>query len=559
MTPYDAMNIAIALCDALEFAHGEGVVHRDIKPENILIDEGGQVKVADFGLAKILGSGAGDVALTGSGLSMGTPYYMAPEQRGASGGIDRRTDLYSLGVVLYEMLTGELPVGHFRPVSVAARTTPRLDAVVLKAMDTDPDRRYAGAGEIKSELERIACSEPMSVLLGRPAAGRLGGPALIAAVCSALLLGLGILLALRLRRHARPRDVVAFGGHYYKVLYENIGWETARRKCRSMGGDLAVVNSREEDLFLAGISRSHVWIGASDARKEGAWVWVDGTPLDYANWDFREPNNRIDPDTGEGEHYLMISRYGKWNDLAGNSPIINGYICEWEGTAHPGPLKITTAKQLHDALKQANPRYTGAGVVEVEDGRISRLDLVHTHVTDLSPLRGLPLSHLNISWSDVTELSALDGMPLESLEMSYSAVADLSPLAGMHLDSLRIEGTKVGDLTPIRGMPLRYLDISHTRVTDLSPLTGMGLAELHMNCVKVTDLTPVGGMPLRKIGLLDTPVSDLSPLGTCPSLESVDVPVGAGGIECLKGLTGLKILNRQPPERLWREHSAAPE
>ncbi|HUE70320.1 MAG TPA: serine/threonine-protein kinase, partial [Pirellulaceae bacterium] len=111
LTAAEALAIVPQICEALQFAHDEGIVHRDIKPENILIDKRGRVKIADFGLAKLLGADAGDHSLTATNQVMGTLRYMAPEQMQGSREVDHRADIYSLGVVFYELLTGELPMG----------------------------------------------------------------------------------------------------------------------------------------------------------------------------------------------------------------------------------------------------------------------------------------------------------------------------------------------------------------------------------------------------------------------------------------------------------------
>src|ERR1022692_1286078 len=151
--------LAIQICTALQFAHDEGVVHRDIKPENILITKKGQVKIADFGLAKLL-SNAPDTALTMSQAAMGTMNYMAPEQRQNAQGVDHRADIYSLGVVFYEMLTGEVPMGRFDAPSKKVQIDVRLDEVVLRALEREPARRYQHVSEVKSNVETITSSIP---------------------------------------------------------------------------------------------------------------------------------------------------------------------------------------------------------------------------------------------------------------------------------------------------------------------------------------------------------------------------------------------------------------
>src|SRR5262249_18237663 len=156
LPPQQALQIVPQICDALQYAHEEGVVHRDIKPENILLDRKGRVKIADFGLAKLLGRDTGDFTLTGSRQVMGTLYYMAPEQveRPLEG--DHRADIYSRGVVFYELLPGQLRVGRFPMPSEKAGTDAFLDEVVLHALEREPDRRYQHASDVKTDVEAPA-------------------------------------------------------------------------------------------------------------------------------------------------------------------------------------------------------------------------------------------------------------------------------------------------------------------------------------------------------------------------------------------------------------------
>jgi tRNA A-37 threonylcarbamoyl transferase component Bud32 len=154
LAPEQALRIVPQICDALQYAHEEGVVHRDIKPENILLDRKGRVKIADFGLAKLLGRDAGNFTLTGSRQVMGTLYYMAPEQVERPLEVDHRADIYSLGVVFYEMLTGQLPVGRFPVPSEKAGTDAFLDEVVLHALEREPADRYQHASDVKTDVER---------------------------------------------------------------------------------------------------------------------------------------------------------------------------------------------------------------------------------------------------------------------------------------------------------------------------------------------------------------------------------------------------------------------
>ena len=158
MGPSKALQLVPQLCDALQYAHDNGVVHRDIKPENVLIDRSGNIKIADFGLAKL--TDKSDVSLTHSQQVMGTMNYMAPEQHERPTDVDHRADIYSLGVVIYELLTGELPLGRFDPPSKKADIDDRLDEVVLRALAKEPDRRYQQVSELKTGVEHAAIPRP---------------------------------------------------------------------------------------------------------------------------------------------------------------------------------------------------------------------------------------------------------------------------------------------------------------------------------------------------------------------------------------------------------------
>jgi predicted Ser/Thr protein kinase len=172
VAPREALAIVPQICDALQFAHDHGIVHRDIKPENILLDRRGRVKVADFGLARIIGVAEAAAAVTAAGPAMpdlsmaskimGTPNYMSPEQLEHPNDVDHRADIYALGVVFYQMLTGELPGKPVTPPSTrvgALQIDVRLDEVVLRALEKRPERRYQQASVMKTQVETIA-SQP---------------------------------------------------------------------------------------------------------------------------------------------------------------------------------------------------------------------------------------------------------------------------------------------------------------------------------------------------------------------------------------------------------------
>ncbi len=156
----DVLKLVPDICDGLQYAHDQGIVHRDIKPENILIDEFGRAKIADFGLAKIF---AADSA-TWNTLTqhvVGTPRYMAPEQIDRPTDVDHRADLYALGVMIYEMLTGHLPAVGSDPPSTDSDdgSVKQLDSVVMKAVAGKPERRYQSARDVRADLLTAAASK----------------------------------------------------------------------------------------------------------------------------------------------------------------------------------------------------------------------------------------------------------------------------------------------------------------------------------------------------------------------------------------------------------------
>lgn len=148
-----ALAITAHVCDALQYAHTHGVIHRDIKPANILINMEGAVKVADFGLAKA--SDPSQSGITQTNMTMGTPDYVAPEALIVGIPLDGRADLYAVGVMLYNMLTGSIPRGVFAMPSKTVGTDPRFDAIITKAMESDRDARYQTALEVRRDLDVI--------------------------------------------------------------------------------------------------------------------------------------------------------------------------------------------------------------------------------------------------------------------------------------------------------------------------------------------------------------------------------------------------------------------
>ena len=169
-TATEACALVVAACAGLEHAHGKGVLHRDVKPENMVFDADDTLKVADFGIAKVLGSASTNA--TRAGYVIGTPAYIAPEQA-QSGELSPATDVYAAGTVLFELLTGELPYRTDDPVaalyqhvhenartlrSVVPESPAELEAVCVRALQRDPGDRYGSAEDLGVAITRAATS-----------------------------------------------------------------------------------------------------------------------------------------------------------------------------------------------------------------------------------------------------------------------------------------------------------------------------------------------------------------------------------------------------------------
>ena len=164
LDPRKAIALFLKVCEGLQHAHERGVVHRDIKPENILVDRQGRAKIADFGIARLDGEVEAGNRQTVEGQWLGTPHYMAPEQLERSHTVDHRADIYSAGVLLYEMLTGELPLGRFPPPSKIAKTVQQLDGVIFKALDKSPSRRFQDVRRFKLAVETAVDGKALSAV-----------------------------------------------------------------------------------------------------------------------------------------------------------------------------------------------------------------------------------------------------------------------------------------------------------------------------------------------------------------------------------------------------------
>ncbi len=167
----DAAKLIDGVAAGLEYAHNHDVLHRDIKPANILLTAEGVPKIADFGIARLVGRDTGmQQRLTMAQTQMGSAHYMAPEQMKDAATVDHRADIYALGVMFYEMLTGELPIGQFKPPSRVAPGVPaQVDRIIRQALAASPDERYQTVAQFRALVQRLSLTGlPTRIQEGRP-------------------------------------------------------------------------------------------------------------------------------------------------------------------------------------------------------------------------------------------------------------------------------------------------------------------------------------------------------------------------------------------------------
>ncbi len=572
LKPAEALEIITQVCDALQFAHSKGVVHRDIKPANILVTKEGRVKLADFGLARPMNSGhSGQLTLTRT--IMGTPEYMAPEQKRGEG--DHRVDLYALGVMLYEMLCGRTPQGAWQPPSQRVQVDVRLDKVVIKAMQEEPERRYQQASEVKTDVETIRTT------LKSPRAAKQQGQA--AKPKTAAASGTNPTPSLM-----RPRSLALTSG---VLAIAGIGVWAAMRPPNSESIPKPTVipqasspNPSATALLTGGDALKAVHEAASAWKTSPKWGAV---------------GNRIQPGT-EGRVKLDFSGLGI-SDLAPFRSL--GNVAFDHVNLGQNPITdLSPLKGLH----------------------IRSLGLTQTLIRNLSGLEGMPLRALSVNGMDrLADISGLNTLPdIEVLDLRHqvTGIKDHTPvLACRNLRKLMI-GTHPNELAPLRTRNLQNINdksppeywaqwnavrqmddaigklrvalqkaengtfrpnsdtiryfgpgrltvaLQGAKLRTLDPLRGHPVAQLELSSSDITDISAVRDLPLERLYLGNGKVTDIRPLADCQALEMIELSPGVKDLEPLRKLPKLKYIsyrwddkNRRPAqttEEFWKEMDA---
>ncbi len=574
----ERLRLFIAVCHALQHAHQKGIIHRDIKPNNVLVtmhDGGAVPKVIDFGVAKATQQRLTDLTVfTQFEQMIGTPLYMSPEQAEMSGlDVDTRSDIYSLGVVLYELLTGRTPfdaeelmrrgydeirkmireqeppkpstalstmardaatdVAQHRqsePPKLARLIRGDLDWIVMKALEKDRSRRYETANGFALDIERHLAGEP---IIARPPTTLYRLDRMVRRNKLAFSAAAGVLLAL-------------IAGAGFSL------WQAREAEREAARASEALLDLQKTAPAFAEQARTMAareeFAEALEKLDTAAKLRPDEAEYRVARGDLLQCQLRLAEAVAEYRGALAIAPEHPRAKT-------NAELCDRLLATNADPTKLTpeSLRELADSLERehrpaaqrlAVARRLGEEKKVLLDYWIERLadlplpperplaerltlradgllalDLQGTRLTDLSALEGVPLGEINATGcTELQDLQPLRALPLTELRLASSGVTDLAPLSGLRtLKTLDLGSTAVRDLTGLQGLPLAHLSLNDARsVSDLTPLRGMPLQDIYLNYTGVTDLAPLAGMPLTHFWATNLSATDCSPLTGCP-------------------------------------------
>jgi len=605
LTIRQRLELFILVCQAVQHAHQKAILHRDLKPSNILVTEidGKPVpKVIDFGIAKALGTSP-EAALQGSllqtqfGAVIGTPQYMSPEQAGAEPDLDTRSDIYTLGVILFELLTGDTPLSRDsirkaaldeilrvvreaepkRPSSrvvpatatstqtcTARKTGPArlmrslrgdLDWITLKSLEKERDRRYESASAFAQDLERHLRDEPVEAgppsvryRLTKLVRKNKGTFAAAAAIIFCLVTGLVVSAYALLREWQALAELRSTAPTFHDVAKSKLDEGRFDEALEKIGYAIQLDSTNADyRLFRANLLESLQRL--AEARAEYQRVIT-----------LRANDETAAANLSLCENLLAESRDAAALPKALQKRLLEALIAQGR-LVEAGPLstlfepdvalaEATIRARLNDYKKQVPWRNNR--VSRLPDGTF-KVNLSGLALGDLSVLKDLPVSVLNLhqdyfNKNRLVNLGELRGLPLKVLNIDDSNVTDLSPLRGMPLEELEMSRTAVLDLSPLTGMKLRRLVMGYPRiygrVSDLRPLKGMPLEHLDLeNASNIVDITPLRGAPLTYLRLTKTRVADLSPLVGAPLVDLQVSETDVADLAPLAACTKLETLN----------------
>jgi serine/threonine protein kinase len=573
------LGIFVNICHALAYAHSRCVIHRDLKPANVMLGDFGEVYVMDWGLAKVLGrveSAAeqastgkvqtdrkADANLTQDGSVLGTPAYMPPEQAmGQTGDIDQRSDIYSLGAILYELLTLQPPVGRdgdqiaillrvaegkvVPPEKAAPERArqglipPELSAVARKALAQFPADRYQTVEALQHDIQLYL--EGRSVSAKRDTAWELVKKLIkrnkgVSAATAAALVVLAVVVgfAFHFINRERQEAVIARDraeDNYKQFLQAQEEKHASNKKSAPAFVDAARLLA-EKSRFASALTQVDTALEYDPEHRE-AYLLRGQLLLALERYAEAvgplEEYLRRTPDDPQARKLAELARKPE-PDKAAYFLSLNEVFQQQKADAPAGhmahlaaPLLRTLTEQLLVYRKQIDARW-GAGMgqrLEMKKGELHLALNGAKKVQDLHALQGIPLSSLGLGGTRVEDLRPLDRMPLKRLDINGCPVRDLRGLERTELKSLSMEGAPVADLGPLHGLPLEFLEMR--------------------DCGNVKSLEPLHGTPLVTLSCPDSGVESFKGLEGTKNLKSLEAWGGSmGRIKDLSPLRGLPL------------------
>ncbi len=513
------VHVALGVAKGLSDAHEKGLVHRDIKPANIWLEQTAEgpsrVKILDFGLAR---TQVDDTHLTHASAIVGTPAFMAPEQARREKLADERSDLFSLGCVIYYMCTSEVPfksdstLGTLMALAVNTPDSPSqrnpaiplsLSRLTMQLLEKDPSKRVQTARELMARLKVVQFEVD-------------AGTAEYASSSSA------------------PKVSIANTKHYSGRRWLIVGLSSLILIC-SIG--YAYLQSNRKDLNAEAIASDQIneLVHSNPANRTA------NEQLKKVFAQFKLDNPKFEgafrPTLEEGTlTELTIKGEGVANiEAIRDLKSLKTLIIEADGTFELRMLDLSPIQGF--ALTQ----------LRLRDGYA---------VSNVKALQGMPLRELALDYSPISDLTPLEGMPLRLIYLWGWSGSDLTPLRGMPLEELNVGGNgKPMDLSPIKGAPLQFLCINLSQVSDISPLKGAPLRRLYLNQTNVSDLSPVQDAALEEILVEHTRVKDISYAKSWP-LKWIEFDYEIDGwYDVLKGISSLERIKDQPAAKVLADYS----
>jgi serine/threonine protein kinase len=458
LTEEHALAITAHVCDALSYAHKRGVIHRDIKPANILIDREGHIKVADFGLAK-MHDPSQTSGLTKSNMAMGTPDYVAPEVLRPGMVADHRADLYAVGVMLYQMLTGEVPRGMFKlPSQTGIGTDERFDDIICKALEPKPEDRYQSAMDVRHALDVILTTpQPKDD-------------------------GTGIVSVSQIPLKPLAKQPQMPG----EKSPPPVQMAPARNAAAALKAEAPPKKQSPATLWLS-IAGIVTILGLT------SFFVLGGKP---------EPAARVQPLSTSAVDAAFLAQVAA-APAARQVELVKQKMEGLNGTKVSAEPTIkgekVTGLRLFRADATADPVPDVSPLAALKE--LDSLHLDYLYVKDISCLRGLKLVNLKIWGGQFDDVSVLQSHPLQTLSLKQLTVSDFSVLKGKAIQWLDLERCdRLSDLSFIMGMPLKCLFVPKTKVRDLSPIAGLPLVELVCDPEAKLDPALIASIPtLKKI------------------------------------------------------------